>query len=827
MERLQSILRKKHNNSGATLVAVLIVIAFIAILGSVSIASAMVNLKMKVVDKNSQRTFYSCEEAVDEIYSKLGMESMDSLETAYQDVMATMVRSSKIEASPDDDPAWYNYSVNNVESGYSGLTKADVELRQRYMQEIVNSLTGGNFDKTAISMVLNSNSFCNLLNSYIGVDTSNDAVKNEIIAETFHRPYVASVGSCSYRQDFTTTSLYIFEAKNIKVVYITDDGYKSELTFDLGIKLPISDIDFSAAAQTINAVPSLGQFSLIADNGIKVASNKQVMVDGNVYAGGGGITTKDSSRTTFIGDQVVIKGDLTTEKQTQITFAGTTQLWCDNIIIPKNYKVSGFDQPCHGVTLSLNGQTFVKNDLKINGASSNVYIGGTYNGYSNGGVSDLNKDASSAVIVNGAHSNVTLKTSYIYLAGRSYIVYDGTTEEPYRTGESLSFKGDQEAYLVPPSIVNSAASGVVGNPCTSLAAVNGTALADYLRNDYFAKSLLDSSQPYVTKAVGGKYYIYLNFKDAAASSNYMYWILSSDADFTALMSGSGIDIDKALVQKNYMKSLIEVNLKDLDQQTSGFIAPSGSVTSSGVVVSAEVNGAVAKTGASVSMAADTKQQVTADLSNRYTALTNVLDMPVYTLESTTLAGGIPASFTGQSGNTVQYNTVCGYGSTVGERIVSRSDIVTASTASGDGVHSLGGSARKFGDGDYVIVVADGGYTYNSSSGFKGGIIVAIGNVNIEADFDGLVITLATDATNGNINVNEDVNIYNTINAAGLVDSICSQIDDENADKLIKVFRGTRTSGVSGGGSTEEKISIESITYSQLVYFENWKKTEVD
>ena len=67
-----SFFKKFHkDNSGATLVVVLIVVAFIAVLGSVAIAGAMVNLKMKVVDKKAKKTFYSCEEAVDEIYSEL------------------------------------------------------------------------------------------------------------------------------------------------------------------------------------------------------------------------------------------------------------------------------------------------------------------------------------------------------------------------------------------------------------------------------------------------------------------------------------------------------------------------------------------------------------------------------------------------------------------------------------------------------------------------------------------------------------------------------------------------------------------------------------
>lgn len=108
----------------------LIVVAFIAVLGSVAIAGAMVNLKMKVVDKKAKKTFYSCEEAVDEIYSELGMVSMDALEAAYKDVMDTMVRSQKNDVPGSDDPSWTNYSVSRDPSSFPGLSNADVELRK-------------------------------------------------------------------------------------------------------------------------------------------------------------------------------------------------------------------------------------------------------------------------------------------------------------------------------------------------------------------------------------------------------------------------------------------------------------------------------------------------------------------------------------------------------------------------------------------------------------------------------------------------------------------------------------------------------------------------
>ena len=63
---------------------------------------------------------------------------------------------------------------------------------------------------------------------------------------------------------------------------------------------------------------------------------------------------------------------------------------------------------------------------------------------------------------------------------------------------------------------------------------------------------------------------------------------------------------------------------------------------------------------------DAQQLVTNDLKNRFKSLTTVLDMSSYSTNATDFAGGIPIPFTGQSGRTVNYNTVLGYGSSVGE-----------------------------------------------------------------------------------------------------------------------------------------------------------------
>ena len=65
-------LKRKRNNSGSTIVIVLIMTSFVLILSTLITTTTMVNLKMKMIASQSKKTFYTSEEAVDEIYAALG-----------------------------------------------------------------------------------------------------------------------------------------------------------------------------------------------------------------------------------------------------------------------------------------------------------------------------------------------------------------------------------------------------------------------------------------------------------------------------------------------------------------------------------------------------------------------------------------------------------------------------------------------------------------------------------------------------------------------------------------------------------------------------------
>lgn len=101
------------------------------------------------------------------------------------------------------------------------------------------------------------------------------------------------------------------------------------------------------------------------------------------------------------------------------------------------------------------GNLIVDNDLTLKADSTSITINNFYgiNERTVNDDSDVNREKnSSCIIVNGNNnSNVDIKDN-AYIMGVAYIDTknkDGTVSDPYKTGESLAFKGNYIAYAIP------------------------------------------------------------------------------------------------------------------------------------------------------------------------------------------------------------------------------------------------------------------------------------------------------------------------------------------------------------------------------------------
>ena len=158
-------LKRKRNNSGSTIVIVLIMTSFVLILSTLITTTTMVNLKMKMIASQSKKTFYTSEEAVDEIYAALGKASMECFNASYEEQLTTLSSYSKVVSDQHNNFATL-VEIDNE--------KANVALRENYMQKLIGKLLP-DFKTTDFSPVYNNNysfdghkeKFIEILNSYL------------------------------------------------------------------------------------------------------------------------------------------------------------------------------------------------------------------------------------------------------------------------------------------------------------------------------------------------------------------------------------------------------------------------------------------------------------------------------------------------------------------------------------------------------------------------------------------------------------------------------------------------------------------------------------
>lgn len=470
--------RLKHNNKGSSLVIAIIAVSFVAILGTVILSATMTNYQMKVMNYQSKKTFYSAETALEEIYSGLGSECYNQLESAYIASVTELVTNDK--------------AIDNA--------KANENMRIRYLTGVKNKLDTVNG----------------------GIDTSDDTYSKENLIKYFESfitktidtspekyAYVDSIG----KVEVSGSQIII---NDVVVVYRSlQDDYYSNVAVDMVIGYP--DIVFNFIDNR-NHLNTYLDYCLIGMKGVAVgnASNRSnAAVTGGIYAGDAnpvvslnGLTVNNDSEFTLDEGLLVSAGNVTVDGTMNID---ASKLWC------VNYNVSTASQ-----IKSDSGSTlYVADDLNLSGDNSYVNLAGSYYGFGwSQNAGDIGSH-SSAIVINGEKNTIDISTlSKIVIAGRAYInVADG-----YMTADSLGLKELQEIYLVPTRYM------INTNPCLPTEdkdnAVDTDALLD--EKSFFAADLLDASNPVVRKDDGSTArYFYLNFKDNASRVAYVKRVLDS------------------------------------------------------------------------------------------------------------------------------------------------------------------------------------------------------------------------------------------------------------------------------------------------------------
>lgn len=442
---------RKDNNRGFSLFTVLIAVSFVAILGMLILYIAISNFNMKITGLKGKDAFYTAERALEEIRTGLQEDVGEAMSTAYTQVLESYSKESSQDATMDEQRQ-EQFENLFLEALQKRLAASDKETKQYSLKKLI--------------------SYVDILKDTSVFDENKESL---VITNPSGSSSEMSVNKSSDTADEKGSVLL----KNLKVIYVDSKGRAAIIETD--IRLDVPDVQFP----TPSTLPDLMNMIVVADAGIVCEGDttSTSTIQGSIYAGllpkskVGETDTADGAPSTHSiyvqdnatlniesGDKVVCAGKINVGNGSSFSSASGVNLWAKGLDVNSGKEVN------------LEGTTYFADDLTVSGKNNNIMIAGNYYGfgsvtsalnadcyfYKNGiytNSQNTRADLSSAIVINGKNTTLDLSNvQKLMLAGKNYIASSKvkgkeTNASDVMTGESITVKGTQLAYLLPSELL--------------------------------------------------------------------------------------------------------------------------------------------------------------------------------------------------------------------------------------------------------------------------------------------------------------------------------------------------------------------------------------
>lgn len=430
MEHRTGISCKRLNNQGSAMIMALAVISLVAILGALSLSTALLNLKMRDLNRRSDRNFYYLETALDEIYARTGMVTAEQLKDSYAKTVEQLYQGD-MTTNAKANQAFSRDAMENLLKTF----------KLQGVQDFRTSLKGG--------VTVTDEALCR---------TAADLLEG--YSETFREKKLdASVEAIVLGQgrsgeedtDSSTYDTLVF--KGLCLTYTEPEtAIQSSLTVDLQISVPY--------LRFINEGDALFDYVLVANDGLRIGEldgssgdwggrgeQEDESIRGNVYGG-----YVDINRAHVRADSrlMTAKGAFTIRNQGKLAIGSPedgrlNSLWAQNMELYFSAALT-----------SVNTDLYIEDDLTLKGDKNYVKLEGRYFGYGNEGAGEKRinaPDRSSAILMNDKSSTIDMEDlDTLMLAGRAYLRFNSegnNLQYVYPMGESLAVRATQAMYLIP------------------------------------------------------------------------------------------------------------------------------------------------------------------------------------------------------------------------------------------------------------------------------------------------------------------------------------------------------------------------------------------
>lgn len=514
------------SNKGFSLIFVIITTSFVGILIAILMHLSLVNIRMKELNRKSERNFYSTESALDQYTKDWEEYASNMLAKAYQETLEDygniMTNGGVDKDLANQIAALYVSYLAAGDAANPGVVPNAATVFESSPKEYFPN------HKDDIGAC-----FKDTYSQSCSIATDAAVTANITKHRTMYESKMISYGdkvelrlNLSERETKGSQYERAFVLKNVIVKETEADGTETIIHADIKIKVP--ELSFAKSA----IYPEYTRYALIADKKLEVKGNNTV-IDGYLYSGTGGVDINAPGfELTGNCERFINRGDLR-------FFSGASavinakNVWVENVITEKENPSSTAD-----VTVNANNTNFhVSNDLILNAPNSKVNIKGNYFGFSHNEQNDTGdvdiSDYSSAILVNGKNTSLSMDLSEAYLAGHAYVSAKGADGDSVSNGaimlgQSMGVKSDQIAYMIPSEYLTGKR-----NPVTILAgevdktdsefALDATHISDPAKLEEI-KSLVKDSAPVVKRyyKIGSIVlcYLYYNFKDEKCATTY-------------------------------------------------------------------------------------------------------------------------------------------------------------------------------------------------------------------------------------------------------------------------------------------------------------------
>lgn len=792
----------KTDNTGASLITVIITISLLAVLGTMLAGVALVNYQMKQMDQRSKKDFYTAETALNDVYNGLGKNITAIIADSY-DTALTKNNSGGAESS----------AFASEEEAYNYLKKEFVKQFQAFY---------------AVGVAGDPGNAINPINSAANRETLRTALNAYIVPPASGAATVDNIGNITVDVNFNSITL-----KEVVVTYDnTQMDMVSSVTTDIVLSVP--------TLRFFDNHDYLWDYAVIGNEGVYVSSTNPdtptvTTIHGNVFGGAGTDSTLAGTygqkevygglnvyaATLSLSGETIISGGDVNLKRAVLNVEGLTagkmaNFWAGTI----NLAADG----TKANVFSAYGNLFLDNDLEINSSNSKVTLKGNYYGYNNNYITkesaaggDVKKHAqSSSILVNGRKNVLDIQgLDLLLLAGRAYMDFDTSdvqstgSEQEYGTGEALALRTSQLIYMVPTEFLPYANPEKLRSDLVSITDFDETEMS---KAEWFGSDYLNPYQAVRQEIieVGSEKFVYyfLNFKSDADRTAYVNRILNA----TAASAATDSKEHQAYELKHKIEERAGAVLSD-DLIINGGTAACSVYSNFAVMEYDSTSGKITAASSGINNLIETNTYAQA-LVSRYDYIADTLDpkadVPLDTVIAAYASGpakaGLPLKKFVDINSTDFIDLIAEFGN-----------------YAKDGISTGTECYRKpVGGTTYEVIITNGDIEMTSQS--FNGVILALGDVTLtNCQVNGIVMAA------GDVKLKESQIYANREIVQSIIEAESQEIDNLNIAKTAaehkKYFVHYLTDIRYNGTFAYGKDSIGA-DYTQFITYENWKKGDV-